>query len=109
MAVKPWVGAFPPFRIFGNLYFVGTEPASTHIVDTGDGLIMFDSGYQHSLYLVIDGMHRLGLDPHDPEIFDTYTMDGTEYIVRKSVISKFLPKGEGTYLDYLTAAWRPNL
>ena len=40
---------------------------------------------------------------------DTYTMDGTEYIVRKSVISKFLPKGEGTYLDYLTAAWRPNL
>ena len=40
---------------------------------------------------------------------DTYTMDGTEYIVRKSVISKFLPKGEGTYLDYLTAAWRPLL
>ena len=65
MAIKPWKGAFPPFRIFGNLYFVGTEPASTHIVDTGEGLIMFDSGYQHSLYLVIDGMHRLGLDPHD--------------------------------------------
>lgn len=40
---------------------------------------------------------------------DTYTMDGTEYLVRKSIISKFLPKGEGTYLDYLTAAWRPIL
>lgn len=40
---------------------------------------------------------------------DTYTMDGTEYIVRKSIISKFLPKGEGTYLDYLTAVWRPIL
>jgi len=73
MAVKPWKGAFPPFRIFGNLYFVGTEPASTHIVDTGEGLIMFDSGYQHSLYLVIDGMHRLGLDPHDLKyIFHTH-------------------------------------
>lgn len=73
MAIKPWKGAFPPFRIFGNLYFVGTEPASTHIVDTGDGLIMFDSGYQHSLYLVIDGMHRLGLDPHDLKyIFHTH-------------------------------------
>ena len=44
MAIKPWKGAFPPFRIFGNLYFVGTEPASTHIVDTGEGLIMFDRG-----------------------------------------------------------------
>ena len=40
---------------------------------------------------------------------DTYTMDGTEYIVRKSIISKFLPKGDGTYLNYLTAAWRPVL
>lgn len=40
---------------------------------------------------------------------DTYTMDGTEYIVRKSIVSKFLPKGEGTYLDYLTAAWYPRL
>lgn len=38
---------------------------------------------------------------------DTYVMDGTEYIVRKSIISKFLPKGDGTYLDYLTAAWIP--
>lgn len=48
----------------------------------------------------------------EPWIFhnvDTYTMDGTEYIVRKSIISKFLPKGDGTYLDYLTAAWKPVL
>ncbi len=40
---------------------------------------------------------------------DTYTMDGTEYLVRKCILSKFLPKGEGTYLDYLTAAWQPIL
>ncbi|MBQ8509517.1 MAG: MBL fold metallo-hydrolase [Clostridia bacterium] len=60
---EPWKGAFPPFRIFGNLYFVGTEGASTHIVDTGDGLVMLDSGYQQSLYLVLHGMYSLGLDP----------------------------------------------
>lgn len=53
----------PPFKIWGNLYFIGTEPASTHIIDTGDGLIMLDSGYQHSLYLVLQNMHALGLDP----------------------------------------------
>lgn len=60
-----WDGYFNPFKIFGNLYFVGTKPASTHIIDTGDGLIMLDSGYQHSLYIVIDNMYRLGLDPHN--------------------------------------------
>lgn len=60
---QPWRGYMPPFNIWGNLYFVGTEPASTHIIDTGDGLIMLDSGYQHSLYLVLQNMHALGLDP----------------------------------------------
>ena len=54
-----------PFCIWGNLYFVGTEEASTHIVDTGDGLIMFDSGYQKTLYLVIHNMHLCGLNPLD--------------------------------------------
>ena len=62
---EPWIGAFPPFRMRGGLYFVGTEPASTHIIDTGDGLIMLDSGYQQSLYLVIHNMHIMGLNPMD--------------------------------------------
>ena len=52
---------FPPVNMFGNLYFVGTKPASTHVVDTGEGLIVFDTGYQHSLYAVIDSMYRIGL------------------------------------------------
>ena len=60
---QPWKGYIPPFRLWGNVYFVGTTPASTHIIDTGDGLIMLDSGYQHSLYLVLQNMHTLGLDP----------------------------------------------
>ena len=56
--IPPWEGSFPAFKIFGNLYFVGTQPASTHIIDTGDGLIMLDSGYQHLLYSVINGIYR---------------------------------------------------
>ena len=63
--ILPWEGSFPPCKIFGNLYFVGTKPASTHIIDTGDGLIMLDSGYQHSLYNVIDGIYSIGLNLHD--------------------------------------------
>ncbi len=65
MEIRPWEGYVKPFRIWGNLYFVGTEPASTHIIDTGSGLIMLDSGYQHSLYLVLHNMHLLGLNPID--------------------------------------------
>ena len=60
-----WEASFDPIKIFGNLYFLGTQPASVHVVDTGDGLIMFDAGYQQSLYVVIDNFHRMGLNPRD--------------------------------------------
>lgn len=60
---EPWKGYVKPFKIWGNLYFVGNEPASVHIIDTGEGLIMLDTGYQQSLYLVIHNMHLLGLNP----------------------------------------------
>lgn len=56
----PWEGYVKPFRIFGNLYFVGTTPASTHLIDTGDGLIVIDPGYPQSLYLVINNICELG-------------------------------------------------
>ena len=33
-----------PFRIFGNLYYVGDKKACPYLIDTGDGLIMIDTG-----------------------------------------------------------------
>ena len=61
----PWEGSFPAVKIFGNLYFVGTKPASTHIIDTGEGLILIDTGYFNTLYLVINSIYKLGFDPKD--------------------------------------------
>lgn len=61
----PWEGAVEPFRIFGNLYFIGTVPASTHLIDTGEGLILIDPGYPQSLYLVIHNLYKLGFQPEE--------------------------------------------
>lgn len=55
----------PPFRIAGNLYFIGTKPASVHMIDTSDGLILIDSGYQDTLYHVLNGIYNLGFSPYD--------------------------------------------
>jgi metallo-beta-lactamase class B len=60
-----WEGSFEPVRIFGNLYFVGTTPASTHIIDTGDGLIMLDAGYLEAACEVISNMTKMGLSVGD--------------------------------------------
>lgn len=62
---NPWDGKLEPFKIIGNVYFVGTFQASSHLIDTGDGLILIDPGYANALYLVIDSIHRLGFDPKD--------------------------------------------
>ena len=54
-----------PFRVFGNLYFVGTKPASAHLIDTGNGLILLDSGYPETLYLIMDSIRELGFNPYE--------------------------------------------
>lgn len=62
---RPWEGKIEPFRIFGNLYFAGMHAASSHLIDTGDGLILIDTGYLTGLYLVLHSIYQLGFNPKD--------------------------------------------
>lgn len=62
---RPSVYQEEPFRIFGNLYYVGDKKVCMHLVDTGDGLILFDTGYGNSSHLIIQSIYDLGFDPHD--------------------------------------------
>ena len=62
---QPWEGKMTPFKIIGNVYFIGTFQASTHLIDTGDGLIVVDPGYTNSFYLVINSIYELGFLPKD--------------------------------------------
>ena len=54
-----------PFRIIGNVYFVGTFQASCHLIETEEGLILIDPGYSNTLYLVIRSIYELGFNPKD--------------------------------------------
>lgn len=58
-------GRIKPFRIIGNVYFIGTYQASSHLIDTGDGLIVLDTGYHDTLYLLVQSIWELGFDPKD--------------------------------------------
>jgi len=62
---NPWEGTIEPFRIIGNVYFVGTYQSSAHLIDTGDGLILIDTGYENALYLVVRSIFKLGFAPED--------------------------------------------
>ena len=58
-------GAMEPFRVIGNVYFVGTFPASAHLIDTRDGLILIDTGYSDTLFLLVNSIYKLGFSPYD--------------------------------------------
>lgn len=51
-----------PFKLIGNLYFVGTKAASSHLIDTGEGLILIDSGYAETADVIVESMGILGFD-----------------------------------------------
>ena len=65
MDKKLYKGFVPPCKVFGPIYFVGIHSASTHIVDTGDGLILIDPGYPETLWIVLDNIKELGFEPKD--------------------------------------------
>ena len=57
-----------PFRMIGNVYFVGTVEASSHLIDTGDGLILIDTGYPENAATVAESIAALGFDIKDVKI-----------------------------------------
>ncbi|MBQ6698999.1 MAG: MBL fold metallo-hydrolase [Oscillospiraceae bacterium] len=54
-----------PFRMAGNLYFVGSRNPSSHLLDTGDGLILIDTGYEENAEMIVNSMKTLGFDIRD--------------------------------------------
>ena len=51
-----------PFRMAGNLYFVGSRNPSSHLLDTGNGLILIDTGYEENAEMIVNSMEELGFD-----------------------------------------------
>ena len=54
-----------PIKVFDNLYYVGSQFVGVWIVDTGKGLILFDSlgSADEARDHLVPGLRKLGLDP----------------------------------------------
>ena len=60
---NPSVARIEPFEIADGLYYVGDKKVCVHLIDTGDGLILLDSGYLGAEHLLVDSIWRMGFDP----------------------------------------------
>src|SRR6185436_10716911 len=54
-----------PLKVFDNLYYVGFEQVGTWTLDTGAGLILFDTlnNPKEAEEVLVPGLKQLGLDP----------------------------------------------
>jgi metallo-beta-lactamase class B len=63
-----WTHSFPPFRIAGNLYYVGSEDLASYLVATPDGLILINSSLESSVPLIRKSVETLGFRFSDIKI-----------------------------------------
>ena len=54
-----------PFQVFDNLYYVGAKWVSAWLLETDQGLILFDSLYGELTDQLIENIRTLGFDPDD--------------------------------------------
>ena len=60
-----WNRPLAPFRIAGNLYYVGASDVSAFLVATPDGLILLDAGFRETAPLIEAGVAKLGFRLQD--------------------------------------------
>jgi metallo-beta-lactamase class B len=63
-----WTRPFPPFRIAGNLYYVGSEDLASYLVVTPQGDILINSSLETSVPLIRHSVEALGFRFSDIKI-----------------------------------------
>lgn len=54
-----------PFQLFGNVWYVGDSWVCVHLIDTGDGLLLIDSGNCGAAAMLVNAIWEAGFNPAD--------------------------------------------
>jgi metallo-beta-lactamase class B len=55
-----WTQPFPPFRIAGNLYYVGSKGLATYLIATPEGNILINSDLEANVPMISASIEKLG-------------------------------------------------
>ena len=58
-----------PFKIVGRTYYVGDLFCPSYLIDADEGLVLLDTPFSPSAYLLIQSIWELGYDPKDIKYF----------------------------------------
>jgi metallo-beta-lactamase class B len=63
-----WNKPFPPHKVVGNVYYVGTSELSSYLITTRDGHILINSSYEDSVPVIRAAVEKLGFKFTDIKI-----------------------------------------
>ncbi len=63
-----WTNPFPPFRIIGNIYYVGSQGLASYLIVTPEGNILINSNLEKSVPAIKESIEKLGFRFSDTKI-----------------------------------------
>ena len=63
-----WTQPFPPFRIAGNLYYVGSRGLASYLIATPEGNILINSDLEANVPMISASIDKLGFHFADTKI-----------------------------------------
>jgi metallo-beta-lactamase class B len=99
-----WTAPFPPFRIAGNLYYVGSADLASYLIATPKGLILINSNLTSSPPLIRKSVEALGFRFSDIKIllishahYDHCA--GSKEIIRETGAKYFVMDGDARVVE----------
>lgn len=65
---QAWNRPVKPFRVVGNIYYVGAEGVASYLITTPQGHILMDSGFAETVPRIQDSLKQLGFKMEDVRI-----------------------------------------
>ena len=63
-----WTTPFPPHRVIGNIYYVGSKGLASYLITTGQGHILINSSMDANVPFIRDSVEKLGFRFTDVKI-----------------------------------------
>jgi metallo-beta-lactamase class B len=118
-----WTNPFPPFRIVGNLYYVGSQDLASYLIVTPQGSILINSNLEKSVPMIRESVEKLGFRFSDIKILlishahwdhcagsaAVKELTGAKYMVMDEDVPEIEAGGKGNfqYGEVLTARYQP--
>ena len=123
-ATPDWTNPFPPYRIIGNVYYVGSQGLASYLITTKEGHILINSSLESSVPLIRESIEKLGFKFGDVKILlishahwdhcagsaSIKELTGAKYMVMDADLPEIEAGGKGNfqYGDSPTSRYQPT-